>query len=508
MESITIHVVRGFATLEIVIALGIISFTVGSIALLGYEGRSSLLGGSLQDEALIRAQTLIENSRASTHSDSRLLSDVASSSDGIFTSSLTTGDSSYDSYMVHTATARVAWSDRFHTDHQSVLTTAMTDYMNAGAYDTCAALGGDWTTPTIENHQVVPGGMLSNTPPAGHTFSTRNSVSSVDVYRGIMSVTIATTSAKSNDSFFTIDVHSDHAWKYLGGIDTNNASIDGLESIAGNGYYVFAANGHTANWSTCKTGPSCAQLQVIDISAPSQPRVVANFTIPTSTTPFVTGLGGQAVGKSITLIGNYVYLGLTKSATGPEFNIIDVHDPLHPVWVGGYTVGAGVSAIDVRRGFAYVASDSATHELLILDVHNPASPVLAGSYNVYDSRGWGNGNSVYSIGTSTYLGLTFAAGAPDLYVLDTFNRSTPTKVSTSKISSTIAGLIARSTRAFLLTTTAQSLYVFAVSNAQTLTLTNTIALPGVGRVMDCERNTLYIGSNATSGVITLVQPRL
>ena len=63
------------------------------------------------------------------------------------------------------------------------------------------------------------------------------------------------------------------------------------------------------------------QLQIIDISNPASPAVVATYTIPTS----VVSTAGS--GNAIFYKDGYVYLGLTKtSADGSEFNIIDVKD--------------------------------------------------------------------------------------------------------------------------------------------------------------------------------------
>ncbi|MDB5188193.1 MAG: hypothetical protein JWO50_713 [Candidatus Kaiserbacteria bacterium] len=500
MESLVYS--RAFSTIEIVIALAIISCTVGSMALISYEGQSILLSGTMHNQAIVHAETMLENAQVAAHADERSLANLATSSDGVFTSTLTIGDSSYDPYAVRLATTKVSWSDRGGALQTVTMVSALTDYMNALSYDTCGALGGNWAHASINNHKISIGDLLPPTQPAGHTYSTSNPVTSVDVYRGIMSIAVGTTSNKLNDSFFVVDVQDPNNWIYKGGIDTNSSSIDGLENIASNGSYVFAANGHAANFKTCHTSASCAQLQVLAITNPVNPTVVANFTIPTSSTPFLNGSGGQAVGKTIILIGGYVYLGLTKSAGGPEFNIIDVHDPLHPRWVGGYVVGAGVSDIDVRRGYAYIATDSSTHELLILDVNDPTNPTLVSQYNVYDNKGWGNGSSVNVIGTTTYLGLTFAAGAPDLYTLNTIDRSTPMVISTATASSSIIGMIVRPQYAFLLTTTGQSLQVDSDLLQIAPHRVATIALPGNGRAIDCEQNTLYVGSSASGGFIS------
>ena len=495
------QITEGFITIEIVIALAILTLTIGGLAQLLDMSQSSGARTSLKQEALSRAEILLEQARSEAQADSRLLHGY-SIHDDVFDESIIIGDAIVDPYLVRSVTAHVSWPWGVATDTIS-LSIATTDYQNASSFDTCGSLDGDWFHTTVSTHSIVSGSLLPGTSPSGHTFSVTNPVAGLDIYRGVLVVGVATTSIKTNDTLFVFDaIH----WTYLGSVDTNSASIDGTSAVVHNGSYAFVANPHTANFRTCRAGPSCSQMQVVDIRDPHNPAVVSNVLIATSSGPMVAGSGGQAVGKSIVLIGTTIYLGLTKTSTGPEFNVFDVSNPLLPVWLGGYRIGAGVSAIDVRNGYAYIATDSSQQELLILDVRDPRNPTLVGSYNVSDLIGWGNGNSVYTLGTTTYLGLTFAAGAPDVYVLSSLNRLVPFGLSTTTASSTVAGMVARVGKLFVLNTTAGLVQLFDTSVITSPIRVVQYPIPGQGRVLDCERNTLYVGSTATSGTVTTLTP--
>lgn len=490
---------RAFITIELVFALAIMALTVGALADIAGVATQGHGRSSVRYEALSHAHMALASLREDAQIDERLVHG-SDTHDGIFDTSITIGDAPDDPYTEHTATAHVSWTNDFGTSSQD-LTTIITDYQNAQSFDTCGSLDGDWTHAQHLSHALVAGDLLPNTPPSGHLFGTQNPLGGLDVYRGIAIAGLSSKSAKTNDSLFLFDTHS---WTYLGSINTNGASVDGTAGVVQNGSYVFVANPHSANFKTCRVGPSCAQVQVVDIRDPHVPTVVANTLLATSSGAMVMGNNGQAVGKSIALAGTTLYLGLTKSATGPEFNMFDVSSATQPVWRGGYTVGAGVSAIDVRGGYAYIATDSSSHELVILDVRDPADPVLIGSYNVTDGIGWGSGNSVYVMGTTTYLGLTYAAGMPDLYVLSSLDRLTPFDLSTATASSTIAGIIARVGHVFVLNTTAQKLQLFDTTGALPVQQ-GSFTLAGQGKVLDCERNTLYIGSTASNGTIDTLQ---
>lgn len=272
--------------------------------------------------------------------------------------------------------------------------------------------------------------------------------------------------------------------QFISGLGTNSAVQTGFNAVTTNGPFAYIAT---------NSGSSSGQLQIINIQQ-NPPVVVSTLKIPS-----VTGSGGQGIGKSIFYSHGYVFLGLTKTLTRPEFNIIDVIDPTQPTWIGGYRVGNAVNAIEVRNNYAYIATPNA-QELITLDVSNPTNPHVVGGYQAPDDIG--NGKSLYTVGNTLYFGRTVTGSNPELYILDNTNpENLISSTGSYEIGSSINSLIVRDSLAFLITTNGQFQIYNIASSTDITPFTSTIALPsgGIGDSMDCEGNTLFITSSPASG---------
>ena len=62
----------------------------------------------------------------------------------------------------------------------------------------------------------------------------------------------------------------------------------------------------------------------------------------------------------------------TKTATGPEFHIVNVATSSSPQEVGSKEIGADVNSIFVAGNTAYLATSDPNEELKIFDVSDPA----------------------------------------------------------------------------------------------------------------------------------------
>lgn len=303
---------------------------------------------------------------------------------------------------------------------------------------------------------------------------------------------------------FNIAAPSETNPSLLGSLDNGQTVSAGLNAVATAENYAFVANGYGANWSTCTQADNCAQLQIIDTTNPSAPTVLSNFKVPG-----VTGTGGQAVGQSIFYKDGYVYLGLSKTGTGPEFNIIDAHNLANPIWLGGYSVGNGLNAIYVNRQYAYLATAN-SQELITLNIGDLTHPTAIGGYDAPDSVG--TGKSIYTVGDKLYLGRTVTAANPELYVLNNENPSAmiSSALGAKEIGSSVNGLIARSNLVFIVTTGAQ----FQTWDASVPDNMNQYASPlslvsgGTGISLDCEGNYFYAAANNGSGkgVLDVIAP--
>ncbi len=504
---------RGFSTLEILIAMAIMTSTLAAVVLVSFGNQSLLAQGGSNAEAVRIAQEQLETAQAQAREDFRLLSSESTTSDEIFHAALTVSDAQFDPYTTKRLTSMVTWSDESHLTRSVSISELVTDFDDSSTLDTCdSSLAGDWSAPSMSDYVLAPGDLLPSNPPAGHTFSAGNQIAALDAYHGILYVAAAKRSSAANDSLFMFDV-ADPTKKprYLGSFDNNPAVTEGLNSLIAAGKYVYAGNAHVSNFKSCAPSANCSQLQIFDVSNPSAVPSPVNFLIPTSTAPFVSGTStSQALGNSIFYRDGYVYLGLSKTAIGPEFDIIDVHDLSHPKWVGGYAVGSSINEIYVRNGLAYLATDDKSREFIVLDVHDPANPTFDSSFDPTGTLGYEVGKSIYAHGNTMFAGMSAASGSPELYSLDISHpaMSLP-KLAATVVGSTILGAFARDSTLFILASTIRQFQSLDISDpASYRQAAAPIALPGTGASLDCEGNYFFIGSNdGTQGHISIVGPR-
>lgn len=502
---------RGFSTLEILIAMAVMVLTLTAVILASFGDQSMLGQASDDSEAVGKAQAMLESGQANARKDFRLVTDIATSSDGIYQESLSIADIADDPYTSKRMTATVSWQDENRTTRSVSLTTLVTDFQDASTLDTCdPSLAGKWSAPSVKTYVLATGDLLPSSAPAGHAFSATNPISSIDAYHGRLYIGVSKKASAADDSLFVFDI-SDPSRKpqYLGSIDNNASVTEGVSGIVAAGGYLYAGNTHVTNFKTCKPSANCSQMQILDITAPSAMPAAVNFLVPTSSMPSVTGTStGQALGNALFYQNGYVYLGLTKTATGPEFDIIDVHDPNNPKWIGGYQIGWSINQIYVRNGFAYLATDDKSRELTILDVHDPYSPKLASTFDPTGTLGFEVGKSVYARGDTIFVGMSAASGSPEVYSLNIAHPWAPSANASKVIGSSILGMFARDSILFVLASTIQQFELLDISvPAAIKSYAPPIALPGIGASLDCEGDYFYVASNNGSrGNVSIIGP--
>jgi hypothetical protein len=471
----------GFITLEILLALMILTTALSATTLLSFSNvmvatdiKSAREGRRIGERSLAVAKA-------------RLLADFKQD-----VSTTTTDTAGYTSsvsiesveYFSKLLTARVTWSGGYMREQSVTLRELVTDYQNTAAGDTCdPSVTGDWTKPVTANaitdFATLVGNSVGMYP-----------ITDIDVYRGRLYV-VANNTSNNQDTFFMFDVSDIKNPKLISKLDNdlvNNTGIKGI-SVSGTRYETFA---YVASASSFSKG----QLQVIDASS-SPPKVVATYKIPNS---IVSGSSTQGSGNSIFFKDGYVYLGLTKTVSGPEFNIIDVHNPYAPVWVGGYSVGNSINAIYIFGGNAFLATPN-NQELIVLDIRNPTHPTYLGGFDAPDNLG--SGKSLYLVGQKLYLGRTATGSHPELYVVDIADSSQipSTPLGSIEINSSVNGLIARGSLLYLITTSGQ-LELYGMENVtNSAAKIGSVLLPdkGSGVTLDCEGNVVFAASVPTSG---------
>ncbi|KKR62667.1 MAG: hypothetical protein UU01_C0004G0034 [Parcubacteria group bacterium GW2011_GWA2_40_37] len=432
---------RGFATLEILIAFMILILCISAVIMVSFGNQSVVVDSQISNEAISKAQSLLEKARADSRFDFNLVNPFLS----------------------------------------TALATLLTNPTVVNGGDTCSSvLVGDWKNPKIEN--IISFSGFSGIPVGTYALT------DIDVFKDKLYVTVGKTSDKTDPTFFVFDILDPSNPTLLGKLDNDIDVIAGLNSAVVFGKYAFVASASSY---------SRGQMQVIDLDSMS----VKTFKVPVLD-PFGSSEG---LGNSIFYDNKTIYLGLTKSNSENEFNIIDVSDPLNPDYKAGYPVGNAINAIVVRDKYAYIASPN-SEELQILNINNPNVPTPAGRFGV----GSGNGKSIWLIGDKIYFGRTTdGGGGEDFQILNNANSNiTLPKLGGANISSSVNGVIVRDYLSFLLTGTkgtGSKLQIFKTDDLSNITSWNPtpLTLSSTGNVIepsiDCEGNRLYVSSNDASG---------
>ena len=121
--------------------------------------------------------------------------------------------------------------------------------------------------------------------------------------------------------------------------------------LAVSGNYVYVAKTY------CDMGSCMGGMVVIDISAPSEPRIASSLDTGTAST-------------GIAVMDSWVYL-----ATEVGLQIYDVSDPTNPQLVGKTNALGAATMLTVSDGYAWVGSDNGTH---LINVQSPDKPVEVG----------------------------------------------------------------------------------------------------------------------------------
>ncbi len=276
----------------------------------------------------------------------------------------------------------------------------------------------------------------------------------------------------------------------------SNKVSQGFTSLA------IATSTTAGDYAYVTTASTTAHFQVIDLN-PSPAVVLSTYKIPNA-----TGL----VPNTVFYKDGYAYVGLPKNSGGDEFIIIDVHDPVSiPLPLATYSINAGVNTIVVKSGYAFIATDDPTRELIVLDLHDLAHPSLRGIFNApgANTSTFGLGKSFYTVGDTLYFGRYYIGSDHEFSVLDTTSTN-PTALGTREVGTTVDArgvynTIVRNNLAFLLTGNATGatsrLQVLNIANPAAITQVSSSDLVASGepRGFDCESNYMYAASVPTSG---------
>ena len=79
-----------------------------------------------------------------------------------------------------------------------------------------------------------------------------------------------------------------------------------------------------------------------------------------------------ASSSRVEIIGNKLYI----AGIGHGFHVLDISNPVHPKWIGGWNNHTCPVGVQVMDGLAYLANRTSGFD--VIDVHNPAALVRVG----------------------------------------------------------------------------------------------------------------------------------
>jgi hypothetical protein len=449
-----LHGRRGQTTLEVIIALTILTIALTSAVLVVTSGQSLSVDSEEGSQALRLAQKNIESSVSSAKADFFALAS-STSVQGEFTKTVIVTNIDANTKQV---VSRVAWStDPLRTQNVE-LTTLVTNWQtvqDTGGDTGGSGASGNWCNPRTYGTVNLGAG---------------ESATGLDVVSSTVYMT-ATASSPSKADFFIVNVSDPQNPAIISSIDTG----PGLNALDTTADYAYVANNKTSK-----------QFQVIDISNKASPVVVSSTTLP--------GISQEAI--SIFYYNHKVYIGAQKG-TGPEFHVFDVSVPASPVALGSFEIGANVTSISVRSSTAYVAVSTADGGtgLELLNVSNPASISQISSLNTNEES-----LGLYLVGRKLYLGAEEGDNT-EFSILDITTSTSIQTLGTKNIGADVNAVMVRNNYAFLATSDSnKELQVYDISDPSNITPCATFNFPNFATSIDFENNLAYIAVRSNDGL--------
>ena len=224
-----------------------------------------------------------------------------------------------------------------------------------------------------------------------------------------------------------------------------------------------------------------AELQVVDISTPSNPSVVGTLDMPDNKGMY-----------ALQTDDNYLYAGMNRNS-GAEFYVLEYSNPEAPTVVGEYEVGGEVFDIEVVGTTAYLAIDDNSSSLLILDVSNPASIQLLSALSATpENRALG----LDVRDSKVYIGSKRSSTTSELKVYDVSNPSSPLELGGLEVNNQINDVEIYGSYAFLTTNTTDAEFqVLDISDPANLTVVESFDMGANGNKIDANASAIYVTSD-------------
>jgi prepilin-type N-terminal cleavage/methylation domain-containing protein len=136
------------------------------------------------------------------------------------------------------------------------------------------------------------------------------------------------------------------------------------------------------------------------------------------------GNGFRGIAEDID--GNFLYVaGYGSVSTANELVVVDVSNPLTPLFRGSINTGTGINkiAVDPAKKYVYAANASKTYQLQVISVSNPDSLSLKKQYGISGSTN--TGRSIDFANNTIYLGTEGPNTPGEFFVIDVTTPTSP-----------------------------------------------------------------------------------
>ncbi len=493
----------GMSTLEILIAFSILILSISAVIIVTFGNQSLAIDLETNNEAISKAQALLEKTRADSRQNYTSIYNCDDSSatpcqgtiDSFYNRKLTIDPTSITQcgQNIKSTTTWTSGNRLLSID----LTTRVGDIANA------LSLGGTC--------DITPPPLLGWNPP--HTWASSNfnpdNPTGLDVLNRIVYMT-GNGNPATAPNFYIADTNnvpkdtsSGLFITFINGFKANARLNDvKVAKLSDGKIYAFVARNTTTN-----------QLQMIDVTDKTNPIQKGLFQLAN-----VDSAGSYPQAWRIYYYNNRVYV-TTRFTAGPELHVFDVSDPNNVSEIGtGTKLGLTVNSLVVTQksisgtyySFAYMATSSDNKELFVLNVTNPLNVTeITGASKNLTNPDYADGNAVFLVGNNLYFGRD--SSIPDDFYI--FNASNPIAASgglpiirTADIGTSVIGIIVTGPYSFLATTKANAEFQVWTSNpAQPITKVNTspFNFPNIttlGNGIKYEDNWIYLASQANDAL--------
>jgi hypothetical protein len=175
-----------------------------------------------------------------------------------------------------------------------------------------------------------------------------------------------------------LDVSTFPAQPLVVGSIRDPINLFGAYGIAVSGSYAFVAAQGCLRLQPCPNPNVGDSFNVIDISSPSKPTIVATIKNGSLPAPW-TGTGALKHATAVAISGNYAYVTATYS---DRLTVIDISNPLNPTIVSSLQDTSKLDLdvdVSIAGDYAFVANQGTSFgSFTVVDVHNPTQPQIVG----------------------------------------------------------------------------------------------------------------------------------